>query len=116
MHFVLYHTHCSQTAFSFNSFQEKENFKSRLQEAHKLMNDLLLSSKPPTLDPKGSTISLINEKVENSKREKQQCLSSSNYHKNTTIDERWRHKRRISSVEGLNEREQEKMADILVCI
>lgn len=79
------------------------------------MNDLLLSSKPPTLDPKGSTISLRNDKVESSKGEKQRCFLSSNHHKDTTIDEKWRHKRRISSVEGLNEREQEKMADILVC-
>lgn len=76
------------------------------------MNDLLLSSKPPTLDHKRSTISLVNDKVENSKIE-QQHLSSS---KDTTNDERWRYKRRISSIEGLNEREQEKMADILVCI
>ena len=80
------------------------------------MNDLLLSSKPPTLDHKGSTISLINDKVKNSKIEQQQRLSSSNYHKDTTTYERWRYKRRISSIEGLNEREQEKMADILVCI
>ena len=114
---------------------QRSNHIERLHEAHSLMVDLLTKSKPPlqgsryntSLDGSSNitkTLSQINTRSHN-------LGSSGGLSSSTALEGRGKFrrdgkmegrkemlgsKRRLSSIEGLNELEQFKMAEILVCI